>query len=329
MAGDVLVVAEHLRGELDDVTFELLGMGRELAGQLGGSLIAALIGGSGEMADQLGAADLVVSVGGADMSDFNPESHGAALEAVVDAKSPRAVLVSYTSMGMDLASTLAVKKGMAHAAFGTAVAGGENVTPEGGKRNITATSQLYGGKMDVVSDLGDGPCVVSVLAGSAPADAGRADGPPAAKESLPAPATAGHVRFKRLIEPEAGDVDITAQDVLVAIGRGIGSKDDVEVAEELAEALDAAVAGSRPLIDAGWLPKTRQVGKSGLKVSPKVYLALGISGAPEHIEGMKSAATIIAVNTDEQAPIFNFAHYGMKEDLFDVCEELTEAIEDR
>ncbi len=130
-------------------------------------------------------------------------------------------------------------------------------------------------------------------------------------------------------EPEAGDVDITTQEVSVAVGRGIGSKDDIEVAEDLAEALDGAVAASRPLIDSGWLPKTRQVGKSGLKVAPKVYIALGISGAPEHIEGMKSAATIIAVNTDEHAPIFNFAHYGMAEDLFEVCEELTEAIEDR
>lgn len=320
MGNDVLVVAEHLKGKLDDVTFEMLGMGKALAGELGGSLIAALIGGTDEMAGALGVADLVVQAGGEDLADFNPETHGAALEAVVDAKSPRAVLVSYTSMGMDLASTLAIKKDMAHAAFGIGVKGGDN---------ITATSQLYGGKMDVVSDLGDGPCVVSVLAGSAPADAGRSDSPPVAKEKVAAPETAGRIRFKRLIEPEAGDVDITAQDVLVAIGRGIGSKDDVEVAEELAETLDAAVAGSRPLIDAGWLPKTRQVGKSGLKVAPKVYLALGISGAPEHIEGMKSAATIIAVNTDENAPIFGVAHYGMTDDLFDVCEELTEAIEDR
>ena len=190
---------------------------------------------------------------------------------MVDAKSPRAVLVSYTSMGMDLASTLAVKKGMAHAAFGTAVAGGEH---------ITATSQLYGGKMDVKSDLGDGPCVVSVLAGSAPADAGRSTRRRRRRRAMAAPETAGKIRFKRLIEPEAGDVDITAQEVLVAIGRGIGSKDDVEVAEELAEALGAAVAGSRPLIDAGWLPKTRQVGKSGLKVKPKVYLALASPARP-------------------------------------------------
>ncbi len=320
MGNDVLAVAEHLKGKLDDGTFEMLGMGKALAVELGGSLIAVLTGGTDEMADALGAADLVVQVVGAEMADFNPESHGAALEAVVDAKSPRAVLVSYTSAGMDLASTLAVKKGMAHAAFGIAVAGGDT---------ITATSQLYGGKMDVKSDLGAGPSVVSVLAGSAPADAGRSDSPPAAKESMAAPETAGKVRFKQLIEPEAGDIDITTQEVLVAVGRGIGSKDDIEVAEELAEALDGAVAASRPLIDSGWLPKTRQVGKSGLKVAPKVYIALGISGAPEHIEGMKSASTIIAVNTDEHAPIFNFAHYGMAEDLFEVCEELTEAIEDR
>ncbi|NND01271.1 MAG: electron transfer flavoprotein subunit alpha/FixB family protein, partial [Acidimicrobiia bacterium] len=125
------------------------------------------------------------------------------------------------------------------------------------------------------------------------------------------------------------DVDITTQDILVAVGRGIGSKDDIEVAEDLAEELGAAVAGSRPLTDAGWLPKTRQVGKSGLKVSPKLYLALGISGAPEHIEGMKSSATIVAINSDKKAPIFGVAHYGMVADLFDVCEELTGALQER
>jgi electron transfer flavoprotein alpha subunit len=208
---------------------------------------------------------------------------------------------------------------MPHAAFAVDVKIGDS---------IQAVSQLYGGKMNVTCELGAGPCVVSVLAGSFPAADGYADGSPAV-DSLPAPPTAGRVRFKQLIEPEAGDVDITAQEVLVAVGRGIGSKDDIEVAEELAEALDAAVAATRPLIDAGWLPKTRQVGKSGLKVSPKVYLALGVSGAPEHIEGMKSSGTIIAVNTDRSAPIFNVAHYGLVADLFDVCEELTEAVEDR
>ena len=146
-------------------------------------------------------------------------------------------------------------------------------------------------------------------------------------ESIEAPGTDGKIRFKKLILPETADVDITTQDVLVAVGRGIGSKDNVEVAVELADALGAAVAASRPLTDAGWLPKSRQVGKSGVKVKPKLYLALGISGAPEHIEGMKSSSTIIAINTDKNAPIFDVAHYGMVADLFDVCEELMDLIE--
>ena len=319
MGNDVLVVAEHLRGGLNDITFEMVGQGKALARELGGACLVALVGGSEAMAAQLGAADRVIRVDGPGLENFNPESHAEALRAVVTAKAPRVVLVGYTSMGMDLASTLAAQTGAPLAASCLKVAGGER---------ITATSQLYGGKMNVTVDLGAGPCIASILSGATPAAAGRASGSPPV-ENIPAPASAGRVRFKQLIEPEAGDVDITTQQVLVAIGRGIGKKEDIEVAQELADALGAAVAASRPLIDAGWLPKTRQVGKSGLKVSPKVYLALGISGAPEHLEGMKSAATIVAVNTDKQAPIFNVAHYGMVADLFDVCEELTEMIQEK
>lgn len=318
MGQDVLVVAEQLQGKLDDITFELIGRGKALAAQTGGQCIAALIGG-GDLAGQLGGADLVVTVDAEGLADFNPESHGVALAAVVEAKVPHLVLIGYTSMGMDLASGLATRTGMAHAASCLAVQVGES---------ITAVSQLYGGKLNVSTDLGAGPCVLSVLAGSAPADAGRGDRVPAT-EAMEPPPLPGRVRVKRLIEPEAGDVDITAQDILVAVGRGIGNKDDIEVAEELAEKLNAAVAASRPIVDAGWLPKTRQVGKSGVKVTPKVYIALGISGAPEHVEGMKGAATIIAINTDKNAPIFNVAHYGMVGDLFDVCEELTEELQDR
>jgi len=319
VSNDVLVVAEHLRGKLGDITFEMLGHGKALARELGGACVVALIGGSDAMTAELGAADRVVRVDGPGLDQFNPESHAAALAAVVAARQPRLVMVGYTSMGMDLATTLAVTAGMAQASSCLSVSVGSRTR---------VVSQLYGGKMLVTSDLGAGPCVVAMLAGAAPAEPGRAAGSPAV-DTMAAPATAGRVRFKRLIEPEAGDVDITTQEVLVAIGRGIGKKEDVEVAEELADALGAAVAASRPLVDAGYLPRTRQVGKSGVKVAPKVYLALGISGAPEHIEGMKSSATIIAVNTDKNAPIFNVAHYGMVADLFDVCEELTEAIKER
>jgi electron transfer flavoprotein alpha subunit len=130
-----------------------------------------------------------------------------------------------------------------------------------------------------------------------------------------------------MIMPDASDIDITTQEKLVAIGRGIGSEDNVELAEELAEVLGATVAASRPVTDAGWLPKTRQVGKSGLTVKPKLYLMLGISGAPEHLEGMKEAGLIIAVNNDKNAPIFDVADYGATEDLFDVAEAMLEMLE--
>ncbi len=313
--GDVLVVAEHLNGEITDITHEMLGLAGPLAENIGGSCTALLTGGTPGMAAGLGAADKVYAVEAE--SDFNPETHLAALRAVVEAKSPRVVMVASTAMGMDLAAPLAAQMNLPLAAYCT------RVEVSGG--SLRATSQLYGGKMNVTSDLGEGPCVLCVIPGAYSAEEGRKEGEPAV-ESFPTPQTPAKVRFQRLILPEAGDVDITASEVLVAIGRGIGKKEDIEVAQELAEALGAALAASRPIIDAGWLPRLRQVGKSGLKVKPKVYLALGISGAPEHIEGMKSSATIIAVNTDKNAPIFDVAHYGLVADLFDACEEMMEAL---
>ncbi|MBI4786388.1 MAG: electron transfer flavoprotein subunit alpha/FixB family protein, partial [Chloroflexi bacterium] len=133
-------------------------------------------------------------------------------------------------------------------------------------------------------------------------------------------------QFKQLIEPEAADVDITKQDILVSVGRGIQSADNLELVEELANALGGAVSASRPIVDNGWLPKARQVGKSGSTVKPKLYFAVGISGAPEHLEGMRDAPLIIAINSDPNAPIFDVAHYGIAADLFDVVPALTEKI---
>lgn len=126
--------------------------------------------------------------------------------------------------------------------------------------------------------------------------------------------------------PEAGDVDITRESLLVSVGRGIGSKDNIEMVEELAAALGAALSASRPIIDSGWLPKLRQVGKSGLTVKPKLYLAVGISGAPEHLQGMKDAELIIAINSDASAPIFEVADYGIAGDLFDIVPALAERL---
>ncbi len=317
---DVLVVAEQLNGSLDDVTFELLGKGRELADSLGGSLQAVLMGsGVKELANQLGAADTVLLVDHPALANFNPETYSKALAEVVKSQQPGVTLVPYSSMGMDMASAISVDLDLPLISYGV------DVKAEGGA--ITAVSQLYGGKMNVESAVDGGSCVISVMGGAFPADAGKKDGSPSIEEvAAPAGLDDSKVRFKRLIEPEGGDVDITQQDILVSIGRGIQNEDNIPIAQELADALGGAVSSSRPIVDNKWMPKTRQVGKSGVKVKPKLYLALGISGAPEHIEGMKDAELIIAINTDENAPIFDYAHYGITEDLFDVVPALTEKL---
>jgi len=316
MSQDILVVAEHLKGEIDDVTYELLGKGRELASATGGKLICALLGsGLRDAVSSLGAADAVAVVDHEKLADFNPEAWGTALDAVVETGAPKLTLIANTSMGMDLAAALAARRGWPLVAYAI------DVAIEDG--TVVATSQLYGGKILTESVLKRDSGVVSVLAGSFPADAGRVDGSPEVR-NIEAPAAVGDTRltFVELIEPEGGDVDITQQDVLVCVGRGIQSEDNLPLIEELATALGGAVCSSRPIVDSKWLPKTRQVGKSGLKVKPKIYLALGVSGAPEHIEGMKDAELIIAVNTDENAPIFEHAHLGSTEDLLEVVPAL-------
>ena len=320
MGQDILVVAEHLKGEIADVTFELLGKATELAGATGGAVGVALVGADMKgKASELGAAAKVYCVDHAGLSDFNPLTHGAALGTILDHVAPRLTLVANTSMGMDLAASTAVAKDLPLMAYAL------DVKVDGDA--IVATSQLYGGKIYADSAATGASVIVSVLAGSFPADSGRTEGAPAIEDvAPPAGIDDAQVRFQALVEPEGGDVDITQHDILVAVGRGIGSEDNLPLAEELAAALGGAVCSSRPIVDSKWLPKTRQVGKSGLKVKPKAYLALGISGAPEHIEGMKDAELIIAVNTDETAPIFEFAHYGSTEDLFDLVPALTEKL---
>ena len=314
--GDILVITEHLKGEFQDITFEMVGRAKEMAGISGGRCIAVTFGSMNGKAGELGAADAVISVGGID--DFNPESYAAAVQSVVSAKSPSLVMVGSTSMGIDIANAVATVLDIPTISYCTDI----NTSSSG----FSCTSSMYGGKMNAVTNV-DGSAVTMILAGAFNADVGRISGSPTV-EDFSADFGAGKIRFKQLIEPEAGDVDITQSEILVAVGRGIGSKDDIELAEELAEVLDADMACSRPLVDAGWMPRARQVGKSGMKVKPKVYIALGISGAPEHIEGMKSSSTIIAINSDKNAPIFDVAHYGMAEDLFDVVEELVEELED-
>lgn len=319
MAKDILVVAEHLKGQMADISYEMAGRAGALAAETGGKAVAVVIGeGARELAAGL-KVDSAVTVDDPALARYNPAAYVAAVAALIRERRPALVLIGNTSVGMDLAPGLSVTLDWPLLAYAREVGFDGDA--------VVATSQLYGGKVMAEAAANGAGAVVTIMAGAYPADAGR--GAPGGVESFTPPDLGGlRVRFKELIEPEAADVDITKEDVLVSIGRGIQSEDNIELALELAEALGGAVSASRPVIDAGWLPKARQVGKSGKTVKPKVYLAIGISGAPEHLEGMADSGLIVAINSDENAPIFNAAHYGVVADLFDILPELTEKVQE-
>jgi electron transfer flavoprotein alpha subunit len=315
MSGEIMVLVEQRDGAVLDTAFELLGRARSLAATSGGQAVAVVLGsGVAGLAGSLGAAARVIVVDDPSLAAFSPSAYQAALVPLVRDRQPALVLIANSGSGMDVAAGLSAALDLPLAAYAI------DLAIDGGGPLVTC--QLYAGKIQAKVRFAGGRGIVTAVAGSFPADAGVASGSPTV-EQVPVPAIDDRVRFTGLLRPEAGDVDITRESVLVSVGRGIGEQDNLELVEALAAALGGAVSSSRPIADLGWLPRTRQVGKSGLKVKPKAYLALGISGAPEHLEGMRGAELIIAVNSDPRAPIFSVAHYGAVADLLDVVPALT------
>jgi electron transfer flavoprotein alpha subunit len=320
MAGNVWVVAEHWKGTVSDATGELLAVGRGLADALGVRLEAVLLGhGMRDLAASLGPADSVLYVDHPTLADASGMQASRAIAALAAERGPAAILLPTTNVSWDLLGLLPARLGVPLVNFCREVEVVDGALRVG--------SLLYGGKMAVTVAAGAGPVVLAVLPGTAAAVAGAA-APPVEEVAVDLADDTG-VRLLAYEEPEAGDVDITQQEALVAVGRGISSESNLEVAEDLADALGGAVCGSRPVIDQGWLPLVRQVGKSGVTVKPRLYVAAGVSGAPEHVEGMKDSELIIAVNTDAGAPIFSVAHYGIVDDATDVLEALAEAVRKR
>ncbi len=321
-ASDILVLAETPRGVLSGIVAELLGAARRLADATGGHVLAAVLSADGSpFVSGLQAADRILVVNHPSLAEYSPELFLAALQAVIQAETPRAVLVGSTSIGWDVAPLLAARLNA------PLVLGCQQASIEDGQ--VRATCSLCGGKMLANVRIQEAPAILMILPGSfTPATStGKAQVEPVSPPAdLPAPDGA-RVAFRQWILPPPGDVDITAQTVLVAVGRGIQQKENLEPIQQLADLLGGAVCASRPIVDQGWLPTTRQVGKSGMTVKPKLYLALGISGAPEHVEGMSGSDLIIAVNTDPKAPIFDVADYGVQMDLMDLVEPLTQAIQ--
>jgi len=305
-----LVVAEHVRGELRPISLELIAAAQILGGPVEVAVIAADPSLFTEALNVDGVDELLaVKV---DRDEFENDVYQQAVEQLIAERSPQVVLLGFTVNSMGYGPALAAKLGTGFASDVFAV------RDDGGE--LVAERSFYGAKVNGEVDFPGHDLVVLLVRATAWPPAEGAGSASVTEVSVePAASRARHTGW---VEVQAGDVDITTADFLLSVGRGIGDKENLEQFEGLAEAMGATLSSSRPLVDAGWMSSARQVGQSGKTVKPKVYLALGISGAVQHLAGMKTSGTIIAVNTDPEAAIFNVAHYGAVADLFEVAEEL-------
>ena len=320
MAGNVVVIVEQWRGQISPITYELLALGRELADQSLVPLQAVLMGNNmRDLAGTLGCADSVLYLDHPLLADPLPEVCAEALAGIFAARKAQCILCPMTNITLGLGALLADHLGAPSVRLCKDVRMAAN--------NYEATCLLYGGKIEAIVSVEATPAVFSVRPGARPPHQGRAERHPPTEDVKVSLPQAPPIRLRKYISPQTGDVDITHKDVLVAVGRGIKDRKNVGLAERLAESLDGAVCGSRPTVDYGWLPLSRQVGSSGLTVKPKLYVAVGISGAPEHAQGMRESGLIVAINTDPKAPIFDFAHYGIVADASEFLPLLTAVIE--
>ena len=320
MADTILVIAEQREGKLNRVSLETIAGAQALAKQTGWTVEAALVGGNiAAAADELAKtalAKLYVIESDA-LTRYTPDGFVAALKAFIEANKPKLVLLPHTYQVRDFAPKLAASLGA------TLVSDATGAKFENGK--LLFTRQMFQGKFSAdISLIGEGPWFVSFQTGAYRGDQAEAGTAPIEKVA----ATTGEIRTK----PEApfqeakAAVDLSQAEIIVSVGRGIKEQKNIEMAKLLADALGGEIAASRPICDAGWLPMERQVGSSGQTVSPKLYLALGISGAIQHIVGMKGSKNIIAINKDAEAPIFEIADVAVVGNLFEIVPALTEEI---
>ena len=321
MSEGILVFIEHRNGVLNKTSLEALAAAQSLGSQLQQPVSAVLLGADvSSLTQDIAGYDLakVVTATNAKLADYTPDGYTDGMERVVRQLDPQLVVMPHTYLVRDFAPKLAAR-------FAKSLIS-DCIRAQVSASSLTFTRRIFLGKLDadVVSD-GEPPVFATFQSGAyRPDQAGKGSGAPV--ESMPV--QVGEIRMT----PEAPfqevkqAVDLSKADIIVAVGRGIKSKDNLALAEKLAEVLGGDLAASRPICDAEWLPIDRQIGSSGQTVAPKLYVALGISGAIQHLVGMKNSGTIVAINKDPEAPIFDIADYGIVGDLFEAVPVLTEEI---
>lgn len=321
MAHDILVLVEHAAGKIDSITTQLLAVGSRLAEQLGVKLVGAVIGHGLESvapALQGGGMDKLVLVDDPDLNLPSGEVQATVMAEVARQIDPRLVLIGYSLVGMELTPAIATKLGM------NAWTNCVNVELRDGA--VTVTRPLFDSTMHAEIALEENEtAMIALQKGSFAARESTAKQATVELLSVDVKNIPSRSKVLEITEEPRGDVDIAKAEIIVSVGRGIGNEDKIHFTAELAEALDGVLACSRPIVDVGWLPRERQVGASGKTVAPKVYVACGISGAIQHLTGMRDAKRIIAINKDPNAPIFQVAHVGVVGDLFEIVPALTKA----
>jgi electron transfer flavoprotein alpha subunit len=320
----ILVVAEQRAGKLNRATWESIAA----AQQLGEPLTVAVVGsGISAVASEVAAADVreVLTIDAAPLEPYTPDGFTDALAQTIDQVKPSLVVLPHTYQTRDFAPKLAARLDRALITDVTAI----KTEPPATSHEPRFVRPMFQGKLtaDVVPQ-GPAPHVVTIQIGSFRADSARKGSSPAAVRALTVNVDPASIRQKP--EPPFQEarqaVDLSQAERIVSVGRGIKEQDKLPIAQQLADALHAELAASRPICDAGWLPMERQVGSSGQTVAPKLYLALGISGAIQHLVGMKGSQTIAAINKDPDAPIFEIADYGIVGDLFEIVPAMIEAL---
>lgn len=314
----LIACTEGHSSKIEAFSLEMIAAARSLA-QAGDEVVAFFAGRDAQAASaSFGAADRLIAACAATSDLIPAETYARLLRDIIAAESPSLVLVPYSANGLDVAADIAARTGWPLISY-------VNEIKRDGE-SLTVVAQMYGGKIlaECAVRL---PAILMINPGAfAEAAPGPIDTARVRTIDAEPVLAGGKVKMVAIDVPDFADVDLTTAERIVCVGRGIGDEASIDLARDLATMLGAEIAGSRPVVDNGWLPKLRQVGKSGQKVKPKLYLALGVSGAPEHLEGMSQADLIIAVNTDPKAPIFNVAHYGATCDLFDLVANLSDRL---
>jgi electron transfer flavoprotein alpha subunit len=320
----ILVIVEQREGKLNRVSWETLTAGQAIAAETGWPLEAAVVGGSvASLAAEVAGKKVtnVYAVEDAKLEPYTPDAFAAALKQFIASKQPKLVLMPHTYQVRDFVPKLAT------AMQRTVISDAVGYKKEGDK--LVFTRQMFQGKFAAdVRFTGDAPWFVTFQNGAFRGDKVEAGASAAPIETVAVEIADDVVRNKpqEVFKEAKQAVDLTQAEVIVAVGRGIKEQKNIEIAKQLAEALGGELAASRPICDSGWLPMDRQIGSSGQTVAPKLYLALGISGAIQHIVGMKGARTIVAVNKDSEAPIFEIADYALVGNLFEVVPPLIEEV---